>query len=720
MENPELINFPTWFIEQLKDQENASKSGWNEQKKKWYPYKSVEGGTPTVAYGIKESFYGEYKAGITQNEADSLLKSRLTKAYNDARKVFDSKYGEGSFDKCSLESRLVSTDLTFNLGASRFSQFKKYMNGMHRDDINTMETESRTLCTTPKGERQEMTRRNRFREEILRKEADTSQSTGGVYFDKAALLVGSSKPIKGVTYDSQSGDLLLFLGDDKTETKKVKLLDKFFAEDIATIFKMLYNNGHSIGFSLDPANPLDPSGPFQRKLYFPPELKRTSVGHSLWLADWKLKQLSLGVDYNDNLETYTDITDSVRKSVPAYMSTLEIRANSKTSAETGYSRLWFVIDHADIEEGVVGGSRSIMIRSIQLKVCAKRMMLDIFSRSGLRDVDTPANHPSAKFAEILNSHMDEFIRLYPEFARLQQIATIVTIVTWLRDVVQVPAEFINWGSFHGKCREYREDYQEGKVPRLHNEKVVVEESKDGKQTYKFNTIGGVSLSVPLSKIPLSETSKNIIIKMLAVSFLKEKIKQPSLMHEEKLHIVPTSLLLPGKCFICKCEVTVNPTMRSFNGKEGVQAWIQHYTRNTYNGDIFCLAHHPKRCASSVCEKKIICYEQYLTIYDGRMYHPECFCCGKCKDCINEKCFAVEKGIFFHTWCVDKMSSAELKNLVIAKDEEMNKEIDEDESRDEKILNSTVAKVLLEAGLDKETVLKKIKSLMAKKILEGKK
>jgi len=39
------------FLEKIMRWENSIKAGWNEQKKRWYPHTSPEGGLKTIAYG---------------------------------------------------------------------------------------------------------------------------------------------------------------------------------------------------------------------------------------------------------------------------------------------------------------------------------------------------------------------------------------------------------------------------------------------------------------------------------------------------------------------------------------------------------------------------------------------------------------------------------------------------------------------------------------------
>lgn len=69
------------FMQKIMQWENSIKAGWNSKKKRWFPHKSVEGGNSTIAYGHKittnDIASGRFKNGITQQEAEQILKDDL-------------------------------------------------------------------------------------------------------------------------------------------------------------------------------------------------------------------------------------------------------------------------------------------------------------------------------------------------------------------------------------------------------------------------------------------------------------------------------------------------------------------------------------------------------------------------------------------------------------------------------------------------------------------
>lgn len=75
------------FISRLKQWENSVKDGWDSAKKKWFPHTSLEGGTPTIAYGHKLKTDSEYKDGITDEKAAELLVSDIDIAVNKIKNV---------------------------------------------------------------------------------------------------------------------------------------------------------------------------------------------------------------------------------------------------------------------------------------------------------------------------------------------------------------------------------------------------------------------------------------------------------------------------------------------------------------------------------------------------------------------------------------------------------------------------------------------------------
>lgn len=97
------------FIDQLKTWENSIKKGWDSSKKKWFPHSSLEGGTPTIAYGHKTKSQSEYKNGITDKDAVKLLMSDIDKAINKIKTVLNIK----KFDSFPIEVQQALVNAVF-------------------------------------------------------------------------------------------------------------------------------------------------------------------------------------------------------------------------------------------------------------------------------------------------------------------------------------------------------------------------------------------------------------------------------------------------------------------------------------------------------------------------------------------------------------------------------------------------------------------------------
>lgn len=79
------------FLQKVQQWENGIRAGWNSKKKLWFPHRSVEGGTDTIAYGHKltqtDINTGRFANGITEEQAIQLLKTDLYAASKIAKKL---------------------------------------------------------------------------------------------------------------------------------------------------------------------------------------------------------------------------------------------------------------------------------------------------------------------------------------------------------------------------------------------------------------------------------------------------------------------------------------------------------------------------------------------------------------------------------------------------------------------------------------------------------
>lgn len=77
--------------------------------------------------------------------------------------------------------------------------------------------------------------------------------------------------------------------------------------DLITPLKILYDSeikSKNMSVSLDPLVPTEPDGPWYVKTFYPSQMARTPYGEAMIEADHLMKQLSLGVDENNEPYPY--------------------------------------------------------------------------------------------------------------------------------------------------------------------------------------------------------------------------------------------------------------------------------------------------------------------------------------------------------------------------------------------------------------------------------
>ena len=156
------------FVEYIKSAENAGKTGF--EKGRWYPHKSFEGGTDTIAYGHKLQKGESYSRGLSESQASNLLKRDLLNAENIVR----AKIGTKEYDKLDMKRKQMLLDFAFNLGPGFTREFPKFTKGVLANDLEVMKKEYKRYSNDV-----ELVRRNKMFEDLFLKERqfmpDTSQ-----------------------------------------------------------------------------------------------------------------------------------------------------------------------------------------------------------------------------------------------------------------------------------------------------------------------------------------------------------------------------------------------------------------------------------------------------------------------------------------------------------------------------------------------------------------
>lgn len=118
------------FMSELMYAENAIRSGYVASSRKWWPHKSLEGGTPTLGYGHKltplEHSSGkiaigahsvDWKKGLTQKQILDIFIQDVLLSESYVRRHWNSYYGDRmGYDYLPDKYRGILVDVQFNTG----------------------------------------------------------------------------------------------------------------------------------------------------------------------------------------------------------------------------------------------------------------------------------------------------------------------------------------------------------------------------------------------------------------------------------------------------------------------------------------------------------------------------------------------------------------------------------------------------------------------------
>lgn len=117
------------FIDYIKKVENQGKAGYDAQRKLWFPHKSFEGGSDTIGYGHKIQKGEDFSKGITDAQAEDLLKKDLAKAKDQVHK-------ELGGIKLTPKQEEMFIDFVFNMGTLK--KFPKFTQAALQNDLTGM------------------------------------------------------------------------------------------------------------------------------------------------------------------------------------------------------------------------------------------------------------------------------------------------------------------------------------------------------------------------------------------------------------------------------------------------------------------------------------------------------------------------------------------------------------------------------------------------------
>lgn len=192
--------------------------------------------------------------------------------------------------------------------------------------------------------------------------------------------------------------------------------------DLMALALWLEYTGQRAAFSLDPYDPKDPKGPWLRAVYFPEALRGTVAGNQCFDADFLLKQMSFGVRLEGD-RVVEHRSESGLVSVPELMS-----KRTGPSPEQ-WSRMWIV----SREVRLTASDGIVRIEQAKMGVEARRQVPDPSTRSGLRDVATPADATEERFARQFEQLYDRLAATEaPSLAAVREVTKAIALARWLK------------------------------------------------------------------------------------------------------------------------------------------------------------------------------------------------------------------------------------------------------------------------------------------------
>ena len=138
----DIITKSANVIKKFENSVNNPRGGFNKQVKKWFPHKSIEGGSDTIAYGhkIQKGEEAKFKNGISDDDAMKLLEKDIKEKADYARRHIN------NFDALPLTVKIATINALYRgdmgpktmnlLSQNKFGDAaKEYLN--HREYRNT-------------------------------------------------------------------------------------------------------------------------------------------------------------------------------------------------------------------------------------------------------------------------------------------------------------------------------------------------------------------------------------------------------------------------------------------------------------------------------------------------------------------------------------------------------------------------------------------------------
>jgi len=232
---------------------------------------------------------------------------------------------------------------------------------------------------------------------------------GGVDLSLHEQMETALGNLQGADYDPASGRLTLAAGTDLSAPKMPYA-------DFALALRCAYG-GQAPRFSLDPAEPNNPHGPYLRAVYYGP-IAHTGWGADMARADLLMKLWSCGQDAAGN---------HLAPPLPGFRDIFDLTFDHADAAPgQSWMRFWITVRQARL----TADQQRMRFKCLQMAVKTERMYQGgsgaLVSSGGEQD-------PVAEqYAAYLTDHYDDIARVEPSFARVRQLAAALALAQWMR------------------------------------------------------------------------------------------------------------------------------------------------------------------------------------------------------------------------------------------------------------------------------------------------
>lgn len=217
--------------------------------------------------------------------------------------------------------------------------------------------------------------------------------------------------VVGAVWDPDIESLIL-LGEENVSLPGLQ------ASDLAVALRSVFAEHQYPAFSLDPADPQNPRGPYLKPVYYGP-VEGTGFGQAMFEADWKLKEYSFGLRRNaDGSEA------RIISSVPGYQDIFDLSLAAGEDRGETFMRFWITPEEVPLYRG----DNSLFFGPVLMQVNTEEMFL---TSKGLASSGGKQNPVAEKFAAHFTEHYDAFAREEESFARVKELAKAVAVAGWL-------------------------------------------------------------------------------------------------------------------------------------------------------------------------------------------------------------------------------------------------------------------------------------------------